>query len=184
MPEETASEERSTPDRRPWTLGGWRLLVAVDDQDLASLVGSLRQCLDGTGMAYVIVPASTLANPHLDADLYVGAHVPSAPGRIRLFQTTSLETYEQAPNGAIFRNGHQVWPEAPAEIGRPTSELLGPLVQGEDAALLFVSGPRLRITVAGPILMLHAQPRTKHGPTCAGWLKAARQSIPPAARPS
>src|SRR5205085_7340142 len=118
------------------------------------------------------------------ADFYLGRYVPSRPGCVRLFQTSALETYEQAPDGAVLRDGRQVWPEAPVATGRPVAGIPGELLAGEEGAFLFVTGAHVRVTVTGPIMVLYRQPTLKPGRSLADWLSVARSMIPPPSRPS
>lgn len=176
---------RGGAPRVPFTLGGPVVIVAIDDDDFERIPPEVNELHGAVGAPVEYVRASTLANPHLEADFYLRLYVPSHPGCVRLFQTTSLELYEQAPDGAIFRNGRQVWPEAPVATGRPSANVEGELVQGEDAALLFCTLPHVRITVTGPLLVLFRQPRLKNdGDVMPDWLEEARANRPRPERPS
>ena len=180
MTKMTGKEARA----KPFTLGGPALIFSIADEDLAAFGPALRTALEAEGTPIEIVPASSLANPHTDSDYYLGKYRPSEPGCIRLFMTGALELYEQAPDGRIIRGGKQVWPEAPVATGRPTAYAEGPLAPGEDAALCFRTGPRLRVSVTGPVLTLWHQPVLLEGTAPDGWLDIARKAIVPDPRPA
>lgn len=171
----TEESDRGTP-AKPMTLGGPEFIIAIDDEHFDRMAPIVREAFGRDGLPLSIVLASTLANPYGDSDLYYGAYRPTEPGFVRLYQTSALETFEQAPDGRIFRQGKQVWPEAPVAIGRPTANIEDLLVQGEDAALCFVTGERLRITHSGTLLFLWCQPKVKTGPRPTGWLAIARRN--------
>ena len=168
----------------PFTLGGPVVIIAIDDVAFEHLRPAIEEAFAQSGAPIEFVRASELTSPHAESDLYFGAYVPSRPGCVRLFQTAALETFEQAPNGAILRNGRQVWPEAPVATGRPRADVEGALVVGEEAALLFVTPPRVRVTSTGPIFMLYQQPTLKAGATIPDWLSLARSARGPDPRPS
>ena len=188
----TGAEERGSAPaaageagrRVPFTLGGPRVIVAIDDDAYERFLPVVTELIAEIGLPLACVRASELANPHTESDLYFGAYVPSRPGCVRLFQTTALEIFEQAPGGAILRDGRQVWPEAPVATGRPRADVEGELVEGEEAALLFVTPPRVRVTATGPIFVLFQQPTVKAGAKVADWLTLARSARPPDPRPS
>jgi hypothetical protein len=189
----TAEEREATPAaaseagrRVPFTLGGPRVIVAIDDDAYERFLPVVSQVVADIGLPFTCVRASELDSPHTESDLYFGAYVPSRPGCVRLFQTTALEIFEQAPSGAILRDGRQVWPEAPVATGRPRADVEGELVEGEDGALLFVTLPRLRVTATGPIFVLFQQPTLKFGSKVkvADWLRLARVAQRPDPRPS
>ena len=188
----TSAEERAPSqsdagegDRRiPFTFGGPRVIVAIDDAAYERLRPAITELIAEIGLPLECVRASELARPHTESDLYFGAYVPSRPGCVRLFQTAALETFEQAPSGAILRDGRQVWPEAPVATGRPRADIDGALVEGEEAALLFVTPPRVRVTATGPILALFQQPTLKAGAGVPDWLQLARSARPPDPKPS
>lgn len=182
---ESAPVAASEPGRRvPFTLGGPSVIVAIDDDAYERFLPAVTELIAKMGVPLECVRASELANPSAESDLYFGAYVPSRPGCVRLFQTTALETFEQAPGGAILRDGRQVWPEAPVAMGRPQANIEGGLVVGEEAALLFVTPPRMRVTSTGPILILFQQPTLKTGATMPDWLTLARSARAPDPRPS
>ena len=168
----------------PFTLGGPRVIVAIDDDAYERLLPAITALIAEIGLPLECVRASELAHPHTESDLYFGAYVPTQAGCVRLFQTAALETFEQAPSGAILRDGRQVWPEAPVATGRPRADVEGVLVEGEEAALLFVTPPRVRVTAAGPILVLFQQPTLKASATIPDWLQLARSARPADPRPS
>jgi len=170
--------------RVPFTLGGPRVIVAIDDDAYERFLPMVTELIAKIGLPSTFVRASELESPHTESDLYFGAYVPSRPGCVRLFQTTALEIFEQAPSGAILRNGRQVWPEAPVATGRPRADVEGELVEGEEAALLFVTPPRARVTATGPIFVLFQQPKVKAGAKVPDWLTLARSAQPPDPRPA
>lgn len=170
--------------RTPFSLGGPVFIVAVEDADFRESDPKLRGTIDGLGAPYEFVRASELANPHLESDLYLGTYKPSGLGFVRIFQTARLETFEQGPDGRMFRDGRPLWPEAPVATGRPSANRAGPLAVGQDAALCFWTSGRLRITLTGPLLFVWRQPKLKSGNAPKDWMQRARENLAPDPKPS
>jgi hypothetical protein len=157
-----------------------RLLVAVDDPLYAMLPDPRSFEADGVRVTYV--PASSLADPDRDADLWIGRYEPSAPGRRLLFQTMSGATYEGDERRRVWRGGELVHPGALLDFGVPATNERGTLRSGESAALLFMTprddGWHLRIRVTSPVLLVAhlPAPADRFAPP-PRWLKLARRLL-------
>ena len=103
--------------------------------------------------------------------------------------TLSQQVFEQSDStGAIYRDGKEVWPEAPVTMATPALGIVGELRLLHDGALLFLAGvqdgDRARVTGIPTITGLFAQPKLKPGwrKSDKSWLAAAAQVLGPEMR--
>lgn len=157
---------------------GRRVVVAIDDALFAMLPASE---LQSDGLAVIYVPASSLADPNTDADLWLGKYAPSAPGRVLFFQTASGATYEIDEQLRVWRSGEPVYTEPLADFGTPDTGERGVLRTGQRAALLFLTrlgdGWHARIRLTTPVVLCSRPPEVGgRRPVPSGWLALARRS--------
>lgn len=142
--------------RRPWSLGGPRFVVALEgDATWAArkeFAAHLRQSLaelSAGGVEIECVRAEELADPEGESDLYFGEWRPAVAGSRRVCSTLSLEEFEQAPDGLVWRRRWRqggtpecVYPYPPlALVTMPGFRRVEKPEVGHDHALLFVSPP-------------------------------------------
>jgi hypothetical protein len=155
-----------------------RIVIAVADE-LYALLPTNDFTTDGYRVVYV--PASSLADPAREADLWIGRYAPSAPGRSLFFQTVSGATYEADEEGRVWRNGLLAWDGALLDFGDPATGEQRILRAGHPAALLFAArvahGVRLRVRRTTPVILVGTPPALAMRPTFArNWLRIAGAS--------
>jgi len=182
---------RGVRQRKPFTHGGPALIFAVDDEMIDALRPAIERIVSELGdeVPYEIVRASELADPNTEADFWLGAPPATRPGFTVLCVTLSQQVFEQNDTtGAIYRDGKEVWPEAPVAMATPALGIVGELRLLHDGALLFVGGiddgDRARVTGIPMISGLFAQPTLKPGwkKSDKSWLAAAAQVLGPEMR--
>jgi hypothetical protein len=70
---------KGSGQRRPFSLGGSELIVAIDDDAYLDLEPEIRRVLTRAPLPIQIVRASTLADPDAEADLHFGRYSPTTP---------------------------------------------------------------------------------------------------------
>ena len=149
--------------RRPFSLGGSELIVAIDDDAFLDLEPEVRRVLTRAPLPIQIVRASTLADPDAEADLHFGRYSPTTPECQLILEYISagrIDRFEQdACTGAVYRAGALVWPSAPIE----TASLNGgsDLTPGADGVLLFAQGRQSRVTTIPDVMLVRRQFRTR-----------------------
>lgn len=176
---------KGVASRRPRSLGGERVIVAIDDAAYDDVVGALRDVWGEIwNMAVDFVRASELTDPANDADVWFGKYTPSAPGRQLLWVTETLERYEQDPgSGLLYMNGSLVWPMPPVAYGDPRTREEGKLRLFHECAVVFSPsegvGARVRIRTMGRLIQLAREPRTVLGWKPPDWLVKAYSAMSP-----
>jgi hypothetical protein len=179
---------RGVRQRKPFAHGGPAVIFAVDDQVLESVRPEIERIVAELGheVPYKIVRASELTDPNTEADFWFGAPPATRPGFTVLCVTLSQQVFEQNDStGVIYRDGKQLWPEAPVAIATPALGIVGELRLLHDGALLFVAGAQggdqARITGIPTITGLFAKPKLKPGwrKSDRSWLAAAAQVLGP-----
>ena len=184
---------RGASGRKPFSSGGPRLIVAVDDDVSAQARAAIAQTIGGHGVEIEIVPAAELSDPNSEADFYFGAYKPATPNCERVLQYLEfpgrfVDFEQDQDTGAVYRNGMQVWPTAPIAVKcvswRPHPELSA--LSLEDWALLFADGERIRITTI-PDVLLHIRSFKTRAPgrgesIPSDWIARAEQQLKPTDR--
>lgn len=164
------------PFPRPHKDNGRRIIVAIDDELFPMLA---TPSFEASGYEVRYVPASSLADPSVEADLWLGKYEPSAPGRALLLQTASGATYEIDEERRVWRSGELVWTEPLADFGVADTGERGIIRMGHQAGFLFLSktdgGWHLRIRVTSPVVLVGRFPDLLRTPVPSGWLALARR---------
>jgi len=177
---------KGSGQRRPFSLGGAEVIVAIDDDAFMEFEPDARRLLatGSPGIPIRIVRASTLTDPASEADLYIGRYIPTTPDCQLVLEYISagrIERFEQdARSGAVYRAGKLVWPSAPIETVNPDGGVS--LTPGADAALLFVEGRHSRITTIPDVLLVHRQfhvrrPSADDAGWPRDWIERARAAL-------
>jgi hypothetical protein len=193
-----------TAARKPYTHGGDRIIVAVEDElfDQPETVEKIRSIVDRLahgGPSAEVLPASAFADPDTEADFWLGAPPePSEPGRKVLWMTEAREVYEQDERRIVYMkapNGEwsEVWPLPPAAFGNPRTMRSGrgSLETFNEAAMFFMAPTddgrtfRVRIRAMGVLFNLLQEPATTDVSIPAefdDWLQRARAVLEPLPR--
>lgn len=177
---------KGTGQRRPFTLGGAELVVALDDDEYERVARTGPRELGGVPVVYV--RASALTDPDRQSDFYFARYVPTTPTCEQIVTYGHLgrpALFEQDRNGgAVYRAGAQVWPTAPVALWNARTGGFE-LVPGTDAALLFLDGERVRITTIPDTLMVRGQfsvrPLAESEDIPSDWTQRSAESLHPSA---
>jgi hypothetical protein len=148
---------KGTNSRLPFTLGGPEFIVAIEDERFDELAARFSAAVRVLGDApVVVVRASDVDDPNKDADLYIGAYVPTTRDCHKVLEYVSGRSFglfeQDRSSGAVYRSGRLVWPSAPVAV---TNLRGGSQIEvGTDAALLFMQGPQIRITTIPDVLLV------------------------------
>jgi len=175
--------DKATGSRKPFTHGGTAVIFAIDD----TLFDELRPHALAAAQAAIpgipveIVRASTLKDPNTEADFWFGLPPARRPGFTLLCQTQAGEIFEQQlATGAIYRDGKEVWPEAPVAIGTPMLDVHGKFHFLHDGLMLFQAADgRVRVTGIPLITGLYEHPtlRPPYFPVDSRWFDRAAEVL-------
>jgi hypothetical protein len=179
---------RGTRSRQPLTHGGRAVIFAIEDAIFDELRPQVIEAAGAgfPGRAIEVRRASELKDPSTEADLWFGSPPPRRPGFALLCETLAGQIFEQqVGSGAIYRDGNEVWPEAPVAIDTPMLDVHGEFRLLHDGAMLFQAADgRLRITGISLITGLFSHPTLGplHFPVDSKWFDVAAGALGPGMR--